>query len=84
MPVTPRCVVCGGDRAGGQRGCQCEDGGTWVKDMTSEERMDWVIQILRETDPHKVGEGGTQDSSCTPEKPLRSELAKVPGGAEGL
>lgn len=27
---TPRCQVCGGDRGGGNRGCQCDNGGVWT------------------------------------------------------
>lgn len=36
LETTPRCQECGGDRAGGVRGCSCEDGGTWTRTLSGE------------------------------------------------
>lgn len=44
----PRCAVCGGDRAGGLRGCSCGDGGTWTAEF-AHPQMRW--QLSHKFDP---------------------------------
>lgn len=65
--AAPKCLVCGGDRAGGSRGCSCDDGGTWTvpADGLLEAAAKDVKQSLTSADSGTAAKTRSEDITWT-------------------